>query len=256
MSLTPMYRPPIKRSQRPNLTRDQKRDIKSAASWGVSTLEMLKRWPQLSRQQIQRVLDTPITPKKPSGRPLVLGPNERAILIDFVCQSKRHRRMTYVELVKEFKHFGWGYMAIEAALQKEGFNRRWAMRKPPISEKNRLLRLQFARQYQHWTFRDWCKFLWSDETWVKYGRHRKTRVLRRPGEEWQKDCVEEKVQRKKGWMFWGSFWGAIRGPAFVWEKDFGTINGATYREHTVPRIVAYLEEIGGLKGGDRELFFM
>ena len=174
MSLTPMYRPPIKRSRRPNLTRDQKRDIKSAASWGVSTLEMMKRWPQLSRQQIQRVLDTPTTPKKPSGRPPVLGPNERAILIDFVCQSKRHRRMTYVELAKEFKHFGWGYMAIEAALQKEGFNRRWAMRKPPISEKNRLLRLQFARQHQHWTFRDWCKFLWSDETWVKYRRHCKT----------------------------------------------------------------------------------
>lgn len=238
-------------------SRDQKRDIQCAARWGASVKQIVADSNgKLTDRQVRYALKTPATPKKSTGRPPILGPDERAILVDFICQSKAARRMTYVELAREFKHLGWGYMAIEAALKKEGFSRRWAMRKPPISEKNRKLRLQFAKDHEHWNFRDWCKFLWSDETWVKYGRHRKTKVLRRPGEEWDKTCVEEKVQRKKGWMFWGSFWGCIRGPAFLWEKDWGTINGKSYREITIPRLVAYLEDIGGLKGGDRELYFM
>jgi len=75
------------------------------------------------------------------------------------------------------------------------------MCKPPISEKNRKLRLKFAKEHRGWTYHNWCKFLWSDETWVTHGRHQKTKVLRRPGEEWNEDCIEEKIQRKKGWCY-------------------------------------------------------
>jgi hypothetical protein len=70
------------------------------------------------------------------------------------------------------------------------------MCKPPISETNRKLRLKFAREHHGWTYHNWCKFLWSDETWVKHGRHQKIKVLRRPREEWNEDCVdsvEEKI---------------------------------------------------------------
>jgi hypothetical protein len=91
------------------------------------------------------------------------------------------------------------------------------MCKPPISEKNRKLRLKFAREHRGWIYHNWCKFLWSDETWVKHGRHQKTKVLRRPGEEWNEDCVEEKIQRKKGWMIWGSFHENIKRPGFLRE---------------------------------------
>jgi len=54
----------------------------------------------------------------------------------------------------------------------------------------------------------------------------------------------------------GSFWGPIRGRAFLWEQDWGTINGKSYREKTVPVIAQYPADIGGLKGEDNELFFM
>jgi hypothetical protein len=67
------------------------------------------------------------------------------------------------------------------------------MRKPLISEKNRKLCLAFAYAHKKWSFRDWCTILWSDETWVTDGRHQKTRVLRRAGEEWDKTCVKEKI---------------------------------------------------------------
>jgi hypothetical protein len=47
-----------------------------------------------------------------------------------------------------------------------------------------------------------AKVLWSDETWATDGRHRKTRVSQRAGEEWDETCIEEKVQRKKVWRHW------------------------------------------------------
>ena len=130
------------------------------------------------------------------------------------------------------------------------------MCKPPISEKNRRLRLEFAIAYRGWTYHEWCKFFWSDETWVKHGRHQKTYVLRRPDKEWDENCVKEKVQRKKGWMFWGSFYGHIKGPGFFWEKDWGIISGPTYRERTILVVAQYLCDLEALIGQENELIFM
>ena len=137
----------------------------------------------LSRRQVLYALDTPPTPKKSTGRPPILNTEQRKHLIDFVCASKKNRRMSYKDLTKEFEYWNAGHIAIKNALDREGFGLRWAMRKPPISEKNRKLRLAFALKHRSWNFRQWCSILWSDETWVKDGRHRKTRILRRPGEE-------------------------------------------------------------------------
>jgi hypothetical protein len=160
--------------------------------------------------------------------------------------------MSYKELAKEFSYWDAGHKAIKNALDWEGFHLRWAMRKPPISEKNRKLRLAFAHAHKKWTFRDWCIILWSDEIWVTDGRHQKTRGLRRPGEEWDNTCIEEKVRRKKGWMWWGCFHGNIKGPGFFWEKSWGTIGAETYCKYTVPTTAQYLCDITGSKGMERE----
>jgi hypothetical protein len=129
--------------------------------------------------------------------------------------------MTYKELA-EFCYWDVGADAIETALDQEGFSVGTAMSKPPISEKNRNLRLKFTLEHRGWTYHNWCKFFWSDETWVKHGRYQKTHVLRRAGKEWHEDCVEEKIQRKKGWMFWGSFDGNTKGPgSFFLGEELG-----------------------------------
>jgi Transposase len=41
--------------------------------------------------------------------------------------------------------------AIKNALYKRGYHRRLARHKPPISEKNRVLRLEFAYKHLHWS---------------------------------------------------------------------------------------------------------
>jgi hypothetical protein len=41
-------------------------------------------------------------------------------------------------------------------------------------------------------------------------------------------------------MFWGCFSGLKKGPCQFWEKDWGTINGLSYRERIVPIIDAWI----------------
>jgi len=96
-------------------------------------------------------------------------------------------------------------------------------------------------EHVDWTLDQWYKILWTDETWITGGRHTRTWVTRRPGEEWDPTCIVEKHQRKKGWMFWGCFYGHTKGPGIFWEKDWGSICAETYCQHTVPIIHGYIE---------------
>ncbi|KAH7132922.1 hypothetical protein EDB81DRAFT_121836 [Dactylonectria macrodidyma] len=85
----------------------------------------------------------------------------------------------------------------------------------------------------NFTFDQWKRILWSDETWVAGGRHSRMWVTRRTGEEVDPTCVVD-CQRKAGWMFWGCFLGISKGLEIFWEKDWGTINGCSYFERIVP----------------------
>ena len=82
--------------------------------------------------------------------------------------------MPYWRPAIELKFSGIGEYAIRSALRRAGYKRYVALRKPPISEKNRQLRLEFALEHLNWTDEQWDAILWSDETWVTPGSHRKT----------------------------------------------------------------------------------
>lgn len=73
------------------------------------------------------------------------------------------------------------------------------------------------------------------------GSHRKTYVTRKADEALEPTCIIERERKKKGWMFWGCFSGkAGKGPGIFWEKDWGTINAASYQAHTVPVIHGWM----------------
>lgn len=66
------------------------------------------------------------------------------------------------------------------------------------------------------------------------------KITRKAGEALLPDCVEPKVQRKIGWMFWGSISGQFgKGPGLFWEKNWGTITSASYCEHVLPVVEQY-----------------
>jgi hypothetical protein len=41
-------------------------------------------------------------------------------------------------------------------------------------------------------------------------------------------------------MFWGSIIGSQKGPFCFWEKDWGSINAASYQAHIIPRISPFI----------------
>ena len=229
-----------KRRNNPHLSRDERRDVQLLRSLAWTYEDIQQKFPKKTLRQIQYACSVPATPKKRQGRPSKLSQAQIEELVDFVCASVQNRRMSYIALA-EAMDFSVKKGAIRAALEKEGFHRRLARRKPPISETNRKIRLAWAQAHVTWTQEMWNQILWSDETWITGGRHTRTWVTRRPGEELDPTCIVEKVQRKKGWMFWGCFHGYTKGPGIFWEKDWGSINKETYCNHTVPIAHGYIE---------------
>ena len=162
---------------------------------GFTYSQISTHLPGVTERAVQYTCNTQIaTPKKKSGRPAKLSSTEIDELETYVKSSKAARRMSYKDLTKTL--YGdrpeIGVEAVKYALKKRGYSRRVALRKPPISEKNRVARLEWAHEHLHWSEEQWDSILWSDETWVKAGRYRKTWVTRRPGEELDLTCIVEK----------------------------------------------------------------
>ena len=69
-------------------------------------------------KQVQYALNIKApTPKKSTGRPLVLNPEQRQQLVDFVVSSQRTRQITYKALTEEFYYWDCRLEAIENALK-------------------------------------------------------------------------------------------------------------------------------------------
>jgi ketohexokinase/beta-glucosidase len=228
-------------------THDTSRDIRLK----VQTLYLHAGWTKddialqlnLTPYQVQYAISHRITPqKKRSGRQPLLGPAERKQLVEWVCASRKNRRTPWKDIPSIL---GWdcAVYAIETAFKIEGFARRTALRKPVLTAVHKAARLQWALEHVNWTQEQWDQVLWTDETWVQPGKHKKVRVTRRPGEVLHPDCLEPKIQRRIGWMFWGSISGLYgKGPGIFWEKDWGSISSASYCQHIVPTLTGYCHE--------------
>lgn len=140
--------------------------------------------------------------------------------------------MTYLALSLYFRAWNCTEYVIRGALRRARFKRYIARFKCKLSAKNKADRLTQAIKHRHWT--------------LAPGRHNKTWVTRMPDEEMEETCMINRVRKKKGWMFQGSFHGATKGPGIFWEKDWGKINQESYCAHTVPVIHGQMRMNPGL----------
>ena len=140
----PIPHPPFRQQKHPDLLRDQRRDVQLLHNIGWS-YSQIHRHTSHSIRQIRTAYQK-ATPCKRSGRPPILTQAQIEDLVEFVCASATNRRMSYQKL-SEVIEFGVKKQTIRSALLREGFHRRLAMRKPPITEKNRVLRLAWAHEH-------------------------------------------------------------------------------------------------------------
>jgi len=225
------------------LSRDDRLRIQTLRDAGFDYKEIHKALgSKISYRQIQHTcLASRPTPKKRTGRHPTLTDEQVDEIELFICSKRSNRLLSYERLaIGPLRRFGVGPDAIKNALERRGYRRYVAYRKPPLSEKNKQERLQFAREHVNWTPRQWSLILWTDETWVTGIRHRKQYVTRRRGEELHPTCILERTSRPKGWMFWGCFAGSEKGPGVFWEKEWGTISSETYCERIIPIIHGWL----------------
>lgn len=128
------------------------------------------------------------------------------------------------------ERFGCSPNTVRRVLLRKGLEKHLARSRPVLDEKVRKARLEWAEEHINWTSDQWRRILWSDETWMTYGSRSRVYVTRYDHEAYADDCVQARYQRPLGWMFFGSFHGSQKGPAFIWErKEWGTITADSYQ---------------------------
>ncbi|KZL88190.1 beta- -glucosidase, partial [Colletotrichum incanum] len=176
-----------------------------------------------------------------SGRPPALSQQEEEQLVEYVTSSQQGRLASFLQLSVILFNGIYGEYTIRSTLRRLGFRRYVARQKPILTEDTRQKRLAWALAHINWTPWDWIRILWTDETWVLGGNHRKVYVTRRADEELDPTCIIQRPRKRPGWMFWGSFAGNRKGPGIVWDMDrWGTISAASYQEHIVPSISDFI----------------
>jgi len=215
----------------------------------VQTLRFVAGWTyrqiaenqQLSLGTVYNICQGPSTPTKPKGRPFSLSTPTRRLLVATATMNAAHRRMTLPEIAAEC-----GVQACERTLRKafkmEGYSRRVARKKPFLDERKKRLRLEFAIAHRHWSVADWRRVIWTDECYVWLtGTRNRTWVTRRPGEEYQEDCLVPKFAKKDMIMVWGGIMGGKKCPLILWDREnWGTITADSYINNVLtPVIVSF-----------------
>lgn len=147
---------------------------------GLSHKQIAERL-EITPRQVGYAVNTPhLSPKKPPERAPILSTAQVDELEAFVCFSFENRKMSFLELaVGPFGQWGVSEGVIREALRGKGYTRHVAKVKPPISERNKAVRKQWALNHLSWTQEDWEKILWTDESWVTDGWHTRTWVTRK-----------------------------------------------------------------------------
>jgi hypothetical protein len=199
----------------------------------------------LTRGQVQYALSHRVTPQKhTTGIKVKLNTPTRKRLIEWATASRANRRVPWQD-IPQLLSLDCGVKAIRTAFKKEGYARYSARLKPPLTYTNQVQRLQWAIEHEDWTEEQWFEVCWSDETWVRPGRHKRQKITRKIGESelYHPDCVEPRYQRKIGWMFWGAISGKYgRHKGLFWEKDWENINEGSYSGIIIPLVQEILQQ--------------
>ena len=83
-------------------------------------------------------------------------------------------------------------------------------KKPFVSPTNLRKRIEFARQYRHWSLEQWKKVLWSDESPYHLRFKNRQYVWRSGSEKFLPRCLQGTVKHEKKVMVWGCFsWNGV-----------------------------------------------
>ncbi|KAK3341845.1 hypothetical protein B0T25DRAFT_523079 [Lasiosphaeria hispida] len=163
------------------------------------------------------------------GRKPVLRTPQKIQLREFLLEDPAYRNLPWPDLRWYIPGFEiYGEEAIINALRAMGWKRRVRPRRIVLTERHKAARLTFAYEqlYLRPNPEDWERVLFSDETWATTSLMWKKWVTVHDSEDVEAFALIWK--KPHGWIFWGSFAGAMKGPSFFWEKEYGGITAEKY----------------------------
>ena len=119
---------------------------------------------------------------------------------------KRNRFITIPEILEYECLSNVCANTISSRIKESGeFNSYWACRKPFISKKNRIHRVQWAKEHLNWTKEQRNRVLWTDESPFVLRYNGKVRVWRMHNERYDPRCIRGTVKHDKKINVWGAF---------------------------------------------------
>ena len=127
-------------------------------------------------------------------------------LLTRATASAHYRRLPYTE-VAELGEIQLDRKALRKVFKDAGYHRRVAQVKPCLMERNKERCLAWGDQFRDWNREDWMDIIWSDECAFSVGEVCGTVwVTRRPGEEYDKDCLVPRFPWCTTIMVWGAMY--------------------------------------------------
>ena len=194
-----------------------KGEILGQAKLGA-TLTEISRNLNVPRSTVYGVLDrlhtTPSgVSKSRSGRPPVITPRAARTLVRTV---RAEPKITWRKL-KQDTGIDLDSRTLKHTLEANGISHWLALKRPKLTAEIALLRLNWAKNHEHWTVEEWRKVIWSDEASVARGSGK--------GKEWAFGTLEQKWDRDKlqeltkgkafRIMIWGAFWGSGKSELYL-----------------------------------------
>ena len=166
---------------------------------------------QISRA-VTRAKENPEDPtaRRPqSGRPKFLSVRDQRRLVRMAVQD---RHISIKELCRVFE---CSVPTVKSALDKYGYHRRIARRKPFLKAEHKRIRLAFALAHEHWSIEDWSQVLFSDEYNIELGLDsRVIWVWRQPAEEYLAECLTPTFKSSRT---------SVRVWAYIKGKELGSM---------------------------------
>ena len=145
------------------------------------------------------------------------------MIIDTISKNSITRELSIAKIaaiVSPFVKGGLSDRSVHRALRRRGYKPVKPTKKPGLIEANKITRLKWCLDYEHWTLDDWKKVIWSNETSVTWGGQRgRIRVWRMSSKAYNYHCICRWWKGFKEFMFWGCFLWYGKGPCYIWYNE-------------------------------------
>ncbi|GBC22304.1 IS630 family transposase [Rhizophagus irregularis DAOM 181602=DAOM 197198] len=218
---------------------DSERAISNKTGYGKTTIHNI----------IAKYRETgAVTVAPRSGCPKKLTERDKRHLKAIINKNRREPEEKIRKIFMESTGNDVGRRTIQRTLYGMGYNSCAALRKPCVSECNRKIRLNWARERRLWTINDWKKIVWSDESrFTMFQNDGKIRVWRLQKEKYDINYLVPTMKHGGGGvMMWGCFTWFGLGPLV---RIDGRVNSQRYIEeilgyHVIPFLERFEEENG------------